>query len=79
MASKDDFRARRGATNRNVQLEEIPEEPKENLSQEDIDMAELQDILADPDDIEYPLLMNDPDQLMEIFATLETKNLFLIQ
>ena len=78
MASKDDYRAKRGTTSRNVQLEEIPEEPKENLTQEDIDMAELQDILVDPDDIEYPLLMDDPDQLMEIFATLETKNLFLI-
>ena len=48
------------------------------MTQEDIEMAELRDILDDPDDTEYPVLMKDPNELMEIFADLETKNLFLI-
>jgi len=59
-------------------LDAIPEEAKENMTQEDIEMAELQDILEDPDDTEYPVMMKDPNELMEIFADLETKNLFLI-
>lgn len=48
------------------------------MTQEDIEMAELQDILDDPDDTEYPVLMKDPKDLMGIFEDYETKNLFLI-
>ena len=61
-----------------VSLATIPEENKEG-TQEDLEMAELQDILDDPDDTEYPVRMTDQKELMEIFTILETKNLFLIQ
>ena len=38
----------------------------------------LRDMIEDSDD-EYPLYFNDPDELLEMFANLEEKNLFLIQ
>ena len=39
---------------------------------------DLRLIIEDPED-EYELIFENPDQLLEIFATLEEKNLFLIQ
>ena len=38
----------------------------------------LKDVIEESDD-EYPLTFRDPDQLLEMFSTLEEKNLFLIQ
>ena len=40
--------------------------------------AELRDVIEESDD-EYPLHFEEPDQLIEMFSTLEEKNLFLIQ
>jgi DNA-binding protein H-NS len=37
----------------------------------------LREVIEESDD-EYPLHFNDPDELLEIFSTLEEKNLFLI-
>jgi len=54
-------------TNRASTLAAIPEEIKENPTAEDLEMLELEDILDDPDDTEYPVHMTDPSQLMEIF------------
>lgn len=39
---------------------------------------ELKEIIEDSDD-DMPLRFNDPNDLMEIFTTLEEKNLFLIK
>jgi len=39
---------------------------------------ELKEIIDDSDD-DLPLRFNDPEELMEIFSTLEEKNLFLIK
>ena len=39
---------------------------------------DLREVIEDSDD-EYELFFESPDQLLEIFATLEEKNLFLIQ
>lgn len=38
----------------------------------------LKDVIEESDD-DYPLYFKKPDELLEIFATLEEKNLFLIQ
>jgi len=38
----------------------------------------LREVIEDSDD-DYELFFDTPDELMEIFATLEEKNLFLIQ
>lgn len=40
--------------------------------------AKLREVIDESDE-EYPLHFNKPDELLEIFATLEEKNLFLIQ
>lgn len=40
--------------------------------------TKLKDVIEESDD-EYPLYFDEPDSLLEIFATLEEKNLFLIQ
>lgn len=40
--------------------------------------SKLKDVIEDSDD-DYPLHFSDPEQLLEIFSTLEEKNLFLIQ
>jgi len=39
---------------------------------------ELKEIIEDSDD-DFPLRFNDPSELMDIFSTLEEKNLFLIK
>ena len=39
---------------------------------------DLKELIEDPNDV-YDLYFKNPDQLLEIFATLEEKNLFLIQ
>lgn len=39
---------------------------------------DLREVIEDSDD-EYELYFESPDQLLEIFASLEEKNLFLIQ
>lgn len=39
--------------------------------------ADLREVIEDPND-DYEVYFEDPDQLLEIFATLEEKNLFLI-
>ena len=38
----------------------------------------LADLFDDDPDVDYPLPFNDPDDLMNIFADLEEKNLSLI-
>lgn len=40
--------------------------------------TKLKEVIEESDD-EYPLNFDEPDSLLEIFATLEEKNLFLIQ
>lgn len=40
--------------------------------------AKLREVIEESDD-EYPIYFKDPDSLLEIFSTLEEKNLFLIQ
>lgn len=40
--------------------------------------SQLKDVIEESDD-EYPLSFSNPDDLLEIFGTLEEKNLFLIQ
>jgi hypothetical protein len=37
----------------------------------------LKEVIEESDD-EYPIFFEEPDSLLEIFATLEEKNLFLI-
>jgi hypothetical protein len=39
--------------------------------------ADLREVIEDPND-DYEVYFEDPDQLLEIFGTLEEKNLFLI-
>lgn len=39
---------------------------------------DLREVIEDSDD-DYPLFFAEPDQLLEIFSTLEEQNLFLIQ
>jgi len=52
-----------------------------NLKNDDNDVnipGKLREVIEESVD-EYPLTFNDPDELLEIFSTLEEKNLFLIQ
>ena len=56
--------------------------PEEDLTVEDqftYQNKKLQELFEDDDDEEYPLPFNDVDDLMNIFADLEERNLSLIQ